>query len=157
MMGFKLIHVSKRGPRKFTTIPSAILEKMTFKQILVTDGCDISSEIALRWTSRDLSDDKSTLIQVMAWCRQATSHFLNQCWPRSLPSYGVTRPQRVNIRSHWVWKKGDMGLRLFWSLWTLIGISKALRPGSQSNFRMTRWRKQYTPNASAIFNTRYYA
>ena len=25
-------------------------------------------------------DDKSTLVQVMAWCRQATSHYLNQCW-----------------------------------------------------------------------------
>ena len=60
------------------------------------DGCDISSEIAIRWTSLDLSDDKSTLVQVLAWCRQATSHYLNQCWPRSLPPYGVTRPQWVN-------------------------------------------------------------
>ena len=32
----------------------------------------------------------------MAWCRQATNHCLNQCWPRSLPPYGVTRPQWVN-------------------------------------------------------------
>ena len=31
----------------------------------------------------------------MAWCRQATSHYLSQCWPRSLPPYDVTRPQRV--------------------------------------------------------------
>ena len=23
---------------------------------------------------------RSTLVQVMAWCRQATSHYLNQCW-----------------------------------------------------------------------------
>ena len=61
----------------------------------MTAGCDISSEIALRWTSRNLSDDKSILVQVMAWCRQATSHYLNQCWPRSLPSYGVTKPQWV--------------------------------------------------------------
>ena len=69
------------------------------KLILVTDVCDIWSEIALRWTSLDLSDDKSTLVQVMAWCRQATSHYLNQCWPRSLPPYGVTRPQWVNSGS----------------------------------------------------------
>ena len=68
--------------------------KMIFKLILVTDGWDISSEIALRWTSRDLSD-KSTLVQVMAWCHQATSHYLNQCWPRSLSPYGVTKPQWV--------------------------------------------------------------
>ena len=54
----------------------------------------ISHEIALRWMPLDLTDDKSTLVQVMAWCRQAPSHYLSQCWPRS--PYGVTRPQRVN-------------------------------------------------------------
>ena len=42
------------------------------------------------------TDDKSTLAQVMAWCRQAPSHYLSQCWPRSLSPYGVTRPQWVN-------------------------------------------------------------
>ena len=42
-----------------------------------------------------LNDDKSILVQVMAWCRQEASHYLNQCWPRSmLPC--VTRPQWVN-------------------------------------------------------------
>ena len=45
---------------------------------------------------QDLTDDKSTLVKVMAWCRQATSHYLSQCWPRSLSLYGVTRPQCVN-------------------------------------------------------------
>ena len=44
----------------------------------------------------DLTDDKSTLVQVMAWCRQATSHYLSQCWPRSMLPNGVTRPQWVN-------------------------------------------------------------
>ena len=42
------------------------------------------------------SDDKSTLVQVMAWCRQTTSHYLGQCWPRSMSPNGVTRPQWVN-------------------------------------------------------------
>ena len=37
----------------------------------------------------------STLVQVMAWCCQATSHYLNQCWLRYLTPYGVTRPQWV--------------------------------------------------------------
>ena len=55
-----------------------------------------SFEIALRWMWQDLTDDKSTLVEVMAWCRQATSHYLNQCWPRSMLPYGVTRPQWVN-------------------------------------------------------------
>ena len=73
-----------------------ILTKIIFRLILVTDGYDISSKIALRWTALDLSDNKSPLVQVMAWCRQATSHYLSQCWPRSLSPYGITRPQWVN-------------------------------------------------------------
>ena len=64
-----------------------------FKQILAIDGWGISCEITLIWMSVDFTDDHSTLAQVMAWCRQATSHYLSQCWPRSLSPYGVTRPQ----------------------------------------------------------------
>ena len=67
-----------------------------FKQILVIDDRGISCEIALIWKPQDLTDDKSTLVQVMAWCRQATSHYLSQCWPRSLSPYGAIRPQWVN-------------------------------------------------------------
>ena len=62
----------------------------------MTDDWGISCKIALSWMPLDLTDDKSTLVQVTAWCRQATSHYLSQCWPRSLSPYGVTRPQWVN-------------------------------------------------------------
>ena len=68
-----------------------------FKQILVIDGWGISCEIALIWMSLDFTDDQSTLVQVMAWCRQATSHYLSQCWPKSMSPYGVTRPQWVKF------------------------------------------------------------
>ena len=34
-------------------------------------GWDFSYEIALRWMSLDITDDKSTLVHVMAWCYQA--------------------------------------------------------------------------------------
>ena len=43
------------------------------------------------------TDDKWTLVQVMAWCRQATNHYLSQCWPISMLPYGVIRPQWVNF------------------------------------------------------------
>ena len=39
--------------------------------------------ITLEWLP-NLIDGKSTMFQVMAWCRQAPSHYLIQCWPRSL-------------------------------------------------------------------------
>ena len=69
-----------------------------FKQILVIDDCDISCEIALIWMSLDFTDDQSTLVQVMACCRQATSHYMSQCWPRSQLPYGGTRPQWVKYQ-----------------------------------------------------------
>ena len=43
-----------------------------------------------------LTDHESTLVQVMVWCRQATKHYLSQCWSRSLSPYDITRPQWVN-------------------------------------------------------------
>ena len=33
-----------------------------------------------RWAAQGATDDKSTLVQPMTWCRQATSQYLNQCW-----------------------------------------------------------------------------
>ena len=69
---------------------------ITSKLILVTGGWNISCEIARRWMWLDLTDEESTLVQVMAWCRQATSHYLSQCWPSSMSLYNVTRPQWVN-------------------------------------------------------------
>ena len=52
---------------------------LVFKLILVIHCWGISCEIALRWMSLELTNVKSTLVQVMAWCLQATSHYLSQC------------------------------------------------------------------------------
>ena len=60
----------------------------------------LSLDNALRWMPQDRTDDKSTMVQVMAWCRQATSHYLSQCWPRSMAPYGITRPQLVIAYAH---------------------------------------------------------
>ena len=78
------------------------LKEIIFMLILVINGRGISCEIALRWISLDFIDDQSTLVQVMAWCRQATSHYLSQCGPRSLSPYGVIRPQWVNLLEIWM-------------------------------------------------------
>ena len=52
---------------------------------------------------QNLTDDKSTLVQVMTWCRKATSHYLNQCWPRSPTPHGITRPQWVKLALTMAW------------------------------------------------------
>ena len=44
----------------------------------------------------DANNIVSTLVQVMACCCQATSHYLKQCWLKSMLSYDFTRTQWVN-------------------------------------------------------------
>ena len=48
------------------------------------DDWGVFREIALRWMLLDLTDNTSTLVHVMAWCRQVTNHYLSQCWPSSM-------------------------------------------------------------------------
>ena len=74
------------------------LNLVIFKLMARIDIFNISCEIALRQMPQNRTDDKLTLVQLMAWYRQATSHYLSQCWPRSVMLYGITtsRPQWVN-------------------------------------------------------------
>ena len=75
-------------------------------------------EIAFRWIPLNLTNEKSKiLVQVMARCHQAASHYLNQCWPSFMVPYGVTRGHSVNhglsccfpvswaqsYKTHWRW------------------------------------------------------
>ena len=61
----------------------------------------------------DLTDDKSTLVKVMAWCHQATSHHLSQCWPRFMSPCGITRPQWVELLCfHWVSTKSCWSFKI---------------------------------------------
>ena len=59
----------------------------------------ISCEIALIWMPQNHTNDMSTLAQIMAWCHQAPSHYLSQCWPRFTSPCGITRPQWVTMKS----------------------------------------------------------
>ena len=92
------------------------------------DGWGISCVFALLWLSLDFTDDQPTLVQVMAWCRQATSHYLSQCWPRSMSPNGVTRPQWVNYVAITSSSKGPFPYvarsesLLHWGLYQVDGI-----------------------------------
>ena len=79
-------------------------ENVVFKLALLICIFKSFYDNVARWIPQDLTDNKSTLVQVMAWCHQATSHYLSQCWPRSVSPYGVTRPQWVKTlarKIHW--------------------------------------------------------
>ena len=57
------------------------------------------SQITLRWMPQNFTNEQWTLIRVMAWWCQATSHYQIQCWPRSMLPYGFTGPRWVNPQS----------------------------------------------------------
>ena len=63
----------------------------------------------------DLADHKSTLIRVMAWCRQASSHYLNQCWPRFTTPNGITEPQAWHFQ---IPKEIHIFMKSFWFMTT---------------------------------------
>ena len=75
------------------------------KHISEIDVVSISRKMSLRWIPQDLIDDYSTLVQVMAWCHQATSHYLSPCWPRTRSPYGVsiTRPKLIIMNEVTKW------------------------------------------------------
>ena len=73
-----------------------ILPVCFLKLILWTDILSTFCEIALRWEPQNSIKNKSTLVQVMAWCHQVTSHNL---WFRFMSPYCVNMPQ---------WVIGDM-------------------------------------------------
>ena len=75
--------------------PGCFFKMAIFNLVLSIGILTSSDDNPLRWMPWDLTDNKSTLVQVMAWCRQATSHYLSQCWPSSMSPYGVTRLQCV--------------------------------------------------------------
>ena len=64
--------------------PGCHFKTVIFNLVLLIGIFTSSNDNALRWMPWHLTDDKSTLVQVMAWCRQATSHYLSQCWPISV-------------------------------------------------------------------------
>ena len=41
----------------------------------------------------------STFVPLKNWCRQATSRYLSQYWPRSILTFGVTKPLSVEINT----------------------------------------------------------
>ena len=53
-----------------------------------------------RWMPQNLTDDKSTLVQIMALWHQTTSQYLSKYWPGSMSPYVVTRPQWLKSLGH---------------------------------------------------------
>ena len=66
---------------------------------MLTDLCSHMAWLGhnefMKFVPKGPIDYKSSLVQVMAWCHQTTSHYLSQCGQTSMSPYGI-------IRLHWV-------------------------------------------------------
>ena len=51
-----------------------------FKCIFLNENVWISLQISLKFVPKGPINSNPALVQIMAWRRQATSHYLNQCW-----------------------------------------------------------------------------
>ena len=89
-----------------------VMKSEIFKLIKQHSSLGTPCELAPRRMLQILTDKKSTLAQVMAWCRQATSHYLSQRSPSFLSPYGVIR--QVNS-----WKPGGAYMRQ----WAIINLT----------------------------------
>ena len=67
--------INSLSPRRF----EGNFIEVNFKLGFMINGSSISVEIDIRLILLDLTNEKSTLVQVMAWCRQATSQYLSKC------------------------------------------------------------------------------
>ena len=72
-------------------------------------------EINVMGLSQALSDNMSTLFHVMAWCRQAPSHYLCHCCPGSVTPYTLPRSQCLT--------------HMYVGKLTIIGSDNNLSPG----------------------------
>ena len=117
------------------------------------DDQGIACDIALWWMPVDLADDKSTLVQVMACCHQATSHYPRQCWPSFMLPYGITRPQWVKKRKMLIYKWAC----IITCMWLFIlqhslvlDIGEDRHQGNQDEVRLFRWLWQDCGNSRAL-------
>ena len=74
-------------------------------------GC----EFALSWMLQNLINEKSTLVEVMVWCSQAASHYLNQYWPRFMSRYVTSLDHKIIWVRSW-----NCGCLVTWFCYHLI-------------------------------------
>ena len=74
------------------------ISKWLSSMLILMINCFVkfASEVC-RWS---LFIDESTFVQVLAWCRQATNHYLTECRHRFMSPYHITRLHYVSISAY---------------------------------------------------------
>ena len=86
------------------------LKLIIFKLISKMYILSICCEFALWWMPDVSIDDQLTMVEVTAWCRQAASYYIIQCWPSSMTPCGDPRSRWVATMSFVLWFKFQLNL-----------------------------------------------
>ena len=114
-----------------------------------------SCEIALRKMKSNIFEDEAILVQVIAWCHQTLSHYLNQGWPRFMSSYGDIRPQWVisswlcgNICCHRPWSSifQWMDWHMFSTKWLSESMLNHFQLRCKEQFQLQTKMQKFTYN-----------
>ena len=89
----------------------------------------ISYQTTLECMSEDLTRNKASLLQVMAWCLMAPGHYLNQCWPSSMTPYGITKPKWVDS----LWPSDTIWHHISWSTLAQVIVCWLMAPSHYLN------------------------
>ena len=73
-------------PTLINALPLGRYRSVILKPTLLIDILNIFKETPRKGLLQDTINDWSTLVKVMAWCRQVITHYLIQCWPNSMSS-----------------------------------------------------------------------
>ena len=64
--------------------------------------------------THDFTDDKSKLALALAWCCQASSHYLDQYWQNSMSPYSFTRAHELIISDISIFMRYRKGTYIFY-------------------------------------------
>ena len=91
------VHINSLAPGKC----GSNFNSMIFKLIIQNSSLGTYCDVTLMWMQLNLTNGKSTLAQVMAWCRQALSHYLGQCCPRFIRHMASLGHRKLTLYQHY--------------------------------------------------------
>ena len=72
-------------------------KSINLKLIIQNSSLGTPCKIALMWMSQNLNNEKYPLVQINAWCYQATRHHLSQWWPRTMALLGHIETAEISF------------------------------------------------------------
>ena len=72
---------------------------VVFKHIAFINALVFAVALPFGWIPQDLTDQKSMLVQVLAWCLEVRSHYMCECWLNSMSIYDITRPKWFELNA----------------------------------------------------------